>query len=128
MEESRKKPIMIGVIVVCLTVAGAVTYMNTSSDNPLKGKYLLKCKECGAEFKISKKDYVEYVREHTTPDARREPPLPCEQCNKEAAARAVKCKCGEVFYYHPDGKDFADRCPKCQYSAQEEDWKKRTAE
>ena len=129
MEESRKKPIMIGAIVVCVAVAGAITYMNRSKssdtfDNMKRGEMIwVKCRnpDCEAEYQIDEKDYFTYLREN--PVGLTTPPLFCEKCGEESVFKAVKCeKCGLVFEPGAVPKDFPDRCPnpQCGYSKTEE--------
>ena len=67
MEDSKKKPVMIGVIVACLAVA-AVIFIKTSSQDSastnLKGqKIWLKCtdKACGAEYQMELQKYRDLI-------------------------------------------------------------------
>lgn len=126
--DERKKPIMIGVIVVSLVGAGIVYYMTKPEGSYLPSSYLMKCKECGAVYKVSREDYLDYVREHRDPGSDTLPAMVCEECDREDAFRAVKCKCGEVFFYNLDPDDYPDRCPECGFSKAEDKWKKKTAE
>lgn len=131
MEGSRKKPVMLGVIFVCLSTAGVVTYMTMPEGPGQPRSYLLKCKnpDCGAEYKIGSGEYTGFAREHIDTKTDNPTGMACKKCGKETAYRIVKCdKCGEVFFYHYDGKDFADRCPKCGCSKVEDDWKRKTAQ
>jgi len=134
MEESKRKPIMIGVIVVCLAVAGAVTYMRSTGDSGLeefKGQMVwVKCgnPDCGAEYEMDMIEYLEYLEEHEGEGALDEDeeemvvPLPCEECGKLSVFRAEKCaKCGHVFFSGSVPNDFRDRCTECGYSKTEED-------
>ncbi len=66
MEESKKKPIMIGVIVVCLAVAVIITYSRYSGgggiDDIPEGEMIwAKCNNpnCKAEYQIGLKAYHE---------------------------------------------------------------------
>jgi len=127
MEESRKKPIMIGAIVVCVAVAGAITYMNRSKssgtiDNIKSGEMIwVKCRnsDCEATYQIDNKVYITYLREN--PVGLTTPALVCEKCGEESVYKAVKCeKCGLVFEPGAVPKDFPDRCPECGHSKTEE--------
>jgi hypothetical protein len=64
MEDSRKKPIMIGVIVVCLIVAGLITFAKRSGSKsgidsiPDEKMTWVKCNNpsCKAEYQMSEKE------------------------------------------------------------------------
>jgi hypothetical protein len=132
MEQSKKKAIMVAVIVVCLALAGAIAYMNrpgasSSSTGAMKRGTMMwvKCAnpDCGAEYQMDMKDYYEYLEKHLKGDAVTQPP--CEKCKEQSIYRAVKCeKCGTVFFYGRSVGDYVDRCPKCNYSKIEEERKK----
>lgn len=131
MEESKKKPIMIGVIIVCLLLAAVIAYKYSFSPEEagkdvFTGQLIwVKCSntDCGEAYQISKKGYFdsieELVRQKMSMEA---PPLVCEKCGKESAYRAEKCpKCEVTFFRGAAGRgDFADRCPECSYSESEE--------
>ena len=139
MEDSRKKPIMIGVIVVCFAVAGLVFFMKGSGgsggidDIPDDKMTWVKCSNpsCKAEYEMGEKVYLKAVRERTDPMARATspPPLTCEKCSKNSLFRAEKCanpSCGIVFIRGISGQnDHADRCPDCGQSKIEESRKRR---
>lgn len=122
MDNSKKKPVMIGAIVACLVVAVVVTYMNsgTSSDiGSMKRGQLtwVKCNnpDCKAEYQMDKKDYFEYLQENAT--GMSTPALVCKECGEESVYQAVKCeKCGLIFTSGSVPNDFSDRCPECKYS------------
>ena len=131
MEDSRKKPIMIGVIVVCLAGAGLITFMRRSGggggvdDIPDDEMTWVKCKnsECEAEYQIGLKAYHKYMQAHAEPMARSVPAMPCEKCSKNSVFIAEKCgnpDCGIVFFRNSVPNDFADRCPECKRSETEE--------
>ena len=133
MDESRKKPIMIAVILICLVAAGAVTYMTRSKGPgdvdtiPEGEKVWIKCNNpaCKAEYQMSKKEYFKYLEEHIDPRSLTTPGIVCKKCGKKSAYRAEKCpKCGTIFFRGQKPGDFADRCPKCGFSATEEKRKK----
>ena len=128
MEDSKKKPIMIAIIVVCIGVAGAITYITSSGggggiETVDRGEIMwVKCSnpDCGAEYETDKRDYLEYIQEHQK--GMSTPPLICKECGEESVYRAVKCeKCGAVFFYGAvrDAK-FKDTCPECGYSKTEQ--------
>ena len=132
MEDSKKKPIMIAIIVVCIGVAGAITYITSSGigggiETVEHGEMMwVMCSnpDCEAKYQTDKKDYLEYVREHQK--GLSTPPLVCKDCGEESIYKAVKCaKCGIVFFYGAvrDAK-FKDACPECGYSKTEEIRKK----
>jgi len=138
MEESKKKPIMIGVIVVCLAVAGIITYSRRSGggdtiDSISDAEMIwAKCNNpaCKAEYQTSKKGYFKYVEEHANPMAQTAPPMICEKCGEPSVFRAEKCMnpdCGIVFLRGTVPNDFADRCPECKRSETEEIRKRRRA-
>ena len=86
-----------------------------------------KCRECGAEYETSKRDYYEYLerRNLENPNLAETPGLVCKECGKESIYRAVKCpKCGHVFFRGTSGEDRPDRCPECGHSQTEENKEK----
>ena len=139
MEDSKKKPIMIGVIVVCLIVAGLVTFARRGGGSGIDGisddeMTWVKCSNpsCNAEYEMSQKAFYKAQQERLNPMARTTPPLTCEKCGKDSLFQAVKCAnpaCGMVFIRSIAGaNDHFDRCPKCGQSETEEIRKKRLAE
>lgn len=134
MEDSKKKPIMIGVIVVCFAVAGFVFFMKGSgggggiNDIPEDKMIWVKCSNpnCNAEYEMGERAYFKAMKERVNPMARTMsmPPLVCEKCGKDSLFRAVKCanpSCGIVFIQGIAGQnDHPDRCPKCGQSETEE--------
>jgi len=134
MEESKKKPLLIGVVIVCLVVAGIITYATRSGGggedfSEFQGQTVwLKCanESCGQAFEMDKAEYYkknnEYMAEN--PTAMIAPSFKCPECGEQTAYKAVKCNnCGHIFFPVQKGGDFADRCPKCEYSQTEEDRK-----
>jgi len=130
MEDSKKKPIMIAVILVCLGVAGAVTYFRSSggggtiNDIPEDKLTWVKCNnpQCMAEYQMGVKAYHKAVQERMTGMAVVTPALVCEKCGKASVYKAEKCTnpaCGVVFLSNSVPNDFADRCPKCGHSETE---------
>jgi hypothetical protein len=133
MEGSRKKPIMIGVIVVCLAVAGLITFARrgggTGIDSiPASELTWVKCNNpaCNAEYQMSKQEYFKERQKRLNPAARTVPPITCKECGKESLYQADKCpNCGTIFILGSVPNDFADRCPKCKHSATEDSRKRR---
>jgi len=139
MEDSKKKPIMVGVIVVCLALAAVITIsrhtgggdsMESISDDAM---IWVKCNNpaCKAEYQMGKKDYFRYIEENIDPRAESVPPLICTECGKPSAYRAEKCgnpDCGIIFFRGIVPNELADRCPECGYSATEESRKRNLAE
>jgi hypothetical protein len=129
MEESNKKPIMIGVIVVCAVVAVGITVLSRSTI-PADKMVWLKCRvgECEAEREVTLRDYYYMVEEKQKeiPGMPITPPLVCHACGEDSVYKAAKCaKCGLVFETGWKRGDFEDRCPKpeCGYSQIEVDRK-----
>jgi hypothetical protein len=130
MEDSKKKPIMIGVIVVCLALAGAITFITSSGeeggiDTLKRGQemFWIKCRnpDCEHEFQMDMKDYFIYMKENQDPMSMAPPAVVCPECSEESSYRAAKCdKCGLIFERNTIPNDFADRCPECKYSKTEE--------
>jgi phage FluMu protein Com len=134
MEDSKKKPIMIGVIVVCLVVAGLITFARRGGggsglDAIPEGKMTwVKCNNpsCNAEYQMSEREFFKLQQERLNPMARTAPPLTCEKCGKDSLYRALKCPyCGTVFFRDSVPNDLFDRCPKCKKSETEETRKRR---
>ena len=123
-----KKQIMIGVAVVCIIAAGAITYFNTAGGGSGQGvdsidpseMTWMKCQKCNSTYEMPKKEYYKYLQENMTGSS--PPPLPCQECGEKGAYRAVKCEsCGNIFYYGASGPQaFPDKCPKCGFSATED--------
>jgi len=135
MEESKKKPIMIGLIVVCLATAFGIWRKSRPEkygiESIKRGEMIwVKCSnpDCGHEYQMDKRDYLEYIQKHMDPMMMTISALPCPKCGQESVYRAVKCsKCETVFFANSVRGDFSDRCPKCGYRQIEEDRKKAKA-
>jgi hypothetical protein len=135
MEESRKKPIMIAVIVVCLGVAAFITFRGRGGGDALDGipddaMVWVKCNNpsCNAEYEMNEKEYIKQMREQLIDPDAPSPPLTCEKCGKPSLYGAMKCgnpACGIVFFKGAVPNDFEDRCPKCRISKMEEERKQR---
>ncbi len=137
MEEGKKKPIMIGVIVVCLAGAALITFIRRSGgdggieDIPEEQMTWIKCNNpnCKAEYEMGLKKYHEYIRENMNPMAMVAPPVVCPKCGEQSGLRAEKCQnpdCAIVFIRGSVPNDFADRCPECGRSETEESRRRRT--
>lgn len=139
MEDSKKKPIMIGIIVVSLGVAGLITFKGRSggggiNDIPEDETAWVKCNNpaCRAEYEMGRRDYYKALEAKMNPNPGAPPTaLPCEKCNKPSLYGAFKCEnqnCGAVFIQGISGQnDHPDRCPECKQSATEESRKRRLA-
>ena len=90
MEDSKKKPIMIGAIVVCIALAIVITLMrgseSTGVDSIARGQMTwVKCsnEDCGAEYQMDRRDYYEWQKENTDPFATQATPMVCKECGEE---------------------------------------------
>jgi len=133
MEDSKKKPIMIGVVVVCLILAAVITFATRSGnsggiDTLKRGTmFWVKCSnpDCEYTWQMDRKDYFQYLRDHQDPMSMAAPAIVCPECGEESAYRAEKCgQCGLVFERGSVPHDFADRCPECGFSNVEDMRKK----
>lgn len=133
MEESKKKPLMIGAIIVCLIAAVAITFSGRSSKNTGISRYAgkpqwLQCNnpDCGAEYTMDKKKYFEWHQVHYAISAAAGTGMTCKECGEDTAFEAIKCeKCEHVFLRGAAGiTGFTDRCPECDYSKTEDERKK----
>ncbi|HUW19252.1 MAG TPA: hypothetical protein VMW16_08125 [Sedimentisphaerales bacterium] len=137
MDESKKKPIMIAVIVVCLGAAAVIAYKSTRRNEGIPAHFAkemtwVKCRnpKCEAEYEITKKEYYEYLEKNTTPTMMSAPALICTKCGEPSVYRAVKCEkedCGIVFEANWKRGDYEDRCPKCGHSQIERERKEAAA-
>ncbi len=126
-----------GIIVLCLVISGIVILVTRSggsggidelSDDAQTWVF---CVGCKASYEMGEKEFYTQLKQKSVelanPMARAY--LTCQKCGKDRVVKAIKCgKCGEVF---PEGvvpNDFADRCPKCKFSATEEKRKARQAQ
>lgn len=135
MEEGTRKTVMIGAVIVCLGVAGIITYKTRPRrhtgvpDYYAKEMIWVKCRnpQCEAEYQINKKEYYEYIDEERSknPSVLATPPMICKECGMKEVFEATKCeKCGLIFETGLKADDFRDRCPKCGYSTIEVERKK----
>jgi len=135
-----KNAVYIIIIVVCLLVAGFVTYKYVFSDSsgglssiPEGQMVWVKCNNpaCKAEYQMSKRKYHEEVEKRFNPLVQTTSPITCEKCGQESLYEAIKCsnpECGIIFFKGVVRGDIEDRCPKCKHSAIEDSRKARLAE
>jgi len=119
-----KNLIYVGIIAVCLLVAGIIIFSRGSGGSGLDDlsddeQVQVLCMECKASYEMGKKEYYKQLQEKAqtaaNPLAARY--LDCEKCGKDAIVKAVKCeKCGHIFRENSVPNDIADRCPKCKFS------------
>lgn len=132
------KEVMVGVIVVCIIAAVAITIFTRQSDSggiesiPSGEMIWVKCanKDCAAEYEMGKRKYFEDIEKRVDPMAMSAPPLVCEKCGEESIYHAIKCgnqDCGKTFFKYSVPNDFSDRCPDCGYSEMEQRRKKAAA-
>lgn len=132
MEESRKKTFMVGAIVICLTLAGLITFTKFSGDSggieSIQEDELIwvKCNNqaCLTEYQLGLKDYLKTTKERYNPKTPFVTPLlTCKECSKDSVYRAEKCgnpDCGVVFHKNSISGELSDRCPECGYSEMEQ--------
>jgi len=125
----KKKPIMIGIIVLSFVLAITITIMTRSSGE----KGILKaidpglmiwgkCRnpDCGAVYEISLKEHAFFSSQNRDPETGIVPGMVCKECEDQAVYRIEKCdKCEAAFERGSVPEDFSDRCPECGYSAEE---------
>ena len=132
MDEDKKQKIMIGAIVGCLIIAGAIFFVSKGGGKPKKvaaKPVLMVCanKSCKASYELSSEEY----RQEMQGDSQGMDPmmmsmmgpimLKCNDCGKKSLSVGEKCeKCETVFPSGTVKKDYPDRCPKCKYSKIEE--------
>ena len=119
-----KNLIYLGIILVCLGVAGFVIFAGGSDDSGISDisneeQTWVICMDCKASYQMGQKDYYGQLaaksKERTNMMATVY--LTCEKCGKDAVIKAVKCEqCGHVFREGTVPNDNPDRCPKCKFS------------
>ncbi|HUT28380.1 MAG TPA: hypothetical protein VMX13_01205 [Sedimentisphaerales bacterium] len=141
MEESKKKPIMIGVIIACFAVAAGITLMTRSGggSSGIPKEYAteqiwMKCRneQCNNEWEMNKLEYYEFLEQSRAENpglVGETPAVTCPKCSEPSGYEAVKCaKCGFIFEKGTVPKTFEDKCPKCGYSSIQEGRKKKAEE
>jgi len=112
--------LVVAVIVFLATRGGQGKGLDTLSDAE---QIWVKCSKCGQSYQMGQKQYYKELEEKSLANPSPmpiAPPLTCQKCSKDGVRKAFKCeKCGEVSYEGSVPQDFADRCPKCKYSATE---------
>jgi len=115
--DDSKKPLMIGIIVGCLALAGIITYWSSQEEDHLAGlegeTQLMRCRQCKEVFEMPLADYLKAIQEKTT--GPQIPGLTCPKCGKNSAYAAIKCpNCGIVFEEGALGPtEPSDKCPEC---------------
>ena len=137
MDESRKKPIMLGVTLVCFVLAGVIYLRTRGSSGPNLERFrgemtwiLCRNPDCKHAWEMDLEQYHKFMLANADPRVPVPPPITCPKCNEPSGYRAVKCaKCGLIFERGSVRADFADRCPNedCGYSQSEEDRKRAMA-
>ena len=130
-----KNLIYLGVIVVCVGIAGYVIFAGGSDESGAdslsnKAQIWVICMECGASYQMGQKDYYDQLSEKAKEKTNMLAAvyLTCEKCGKDAVTEAIKCeKCGYVFRKGAIPGDLQDRCPKCKFSKTEAVRKERQA-
>jgi len=81
MEESRKKPIMIAVIVVCFGVAAAITLRGRGPSDDVSSDETIwvKCanRACGHSFETNAKEYYKFQQDTYNPDTEESAGMTC---------------------------------------------------
>ena len=137
MDEAKKKSVMIGIMVVCLVLAGvitAVTWKGGTGGTGPTGPLTLMCinEDCGAVFELTRKELSEEMRQnpamHPAMRTMGPPVVTCLECGQQTAFMARTCpQCEAVFISVPTPDGYQDRCPECGFSATE-DRRSRKAE
>ncbi|MHC4646711.1 MAG: hypothetical protein ACYTBJ_14530 [Planctomycetota bacterium] len=129
MDESKKKPIMIGVVVVCLITAALITWDTTRGPSgieqiPADEMTWVKCRyeACEYGWEMTARDYFTYLEDHAELGSVLPPPITCPECDEPSGYEAFKCpKCNKVWEKGTVKRDYEDRCPDCKYSQSEVD-------
>ncbi len=126
MDDDKRKPVMIGIIITCIVLAVGVTICTSTGggtdSSDTAGSFLLLCTECNESFKMSRNELRTEMLQATggapVGVVEQTPAIACKSCGKNAAQLAIKCKsksCEAVFIRDPQ----ADFCPECGYSDEE---------
>ena len=123
MTDESKKYLSIGIVIVCLSMAGIISYRTMfggSSAAAGAGAALL-CTDCGG-FEISTEEFQEFMNKNSnTMMTGQSIELECPKCNQKTCYMAKKCKDCENIFVPGQTKDqeFPDRCPECGFSQME---------
>lgn len=128
MDEKKKKQITVAIVVVCLVLAGTISFLTRKTDYTIgsikSGEVVwVKCAnpDCEEEYQMKKRDYYEFMQQNANPMSPTLPPMICRQCDEESLYLAIECEmCKTVFFEDKSSGDFKDRCPECDYSKIEE--------
>ncbi len=116
MDAEKKKRIMLVITIVCLVLAGGITYFRLAGtkDEIAKGEMMwVKCANpnCNAEYQIEMREYAELSKASASGTPK------CKKCGEESLLDAIKCeKCGIVFIPGTVAGEIRDRCPECGFS------------
>ncbi len=124
MEDSKKKSVMIAIILGCVVLAVGVTIMTRSEKGGLEGidkdaMLWVKCGNdaCGAEYERNQQAFYQEGEDRINPLVKGIPPGICKECGEQSIFKANECiKCGEVFFSGAADGTFPDECPDCGYS------------
>ncbi len=129
MDESKKKKIMIGIIIACLVLAGTMFIVTNigGGTTGLNRPVQMLCTECEAGYEMTAGKFKEQMEEKmaeggadpmTMGPTVRPIALTCPECDEDAAFLAVKCpECEYIFVRGEAGYGYPDTCPECEYSA-----------
>ena len=122
MEDSKKKSVLLGIVVACFVLAGGIAFFTMSkgpggAESLKTGEMMwVKCANpnCNYEGQMEKKAYYQSGEKSPTGTAI------CPKCNEPSLFDGIKCeKCGIVFIPGSVRGDVRDRCPECGYSKSE---------
>ncbi len=134
MADSDKNLTKIGLIVMCVVLAGILVWRSASGGGPTgidsvssEDTLLTRCanRDCHHQAEMNKRVYYSETlkRQSQNPNIGH-PPLECAKCGKNSVFRVVLCpKCEHIFKHGGMRNEPADRCPECRYSQSQEDRK-----
>ena len=120
MEDSKKKPLMLIIIGVCLSVAAIMFFFTRSQKAKIPGfegeTVALMCSnpDCQATHEMDKHEYYKYVQKNRNPLSLSAPPIVCKECGEESVLKAFNCEeCDVVFLPYAAQGDLPGICPEC---------------
>jgi ssDNA-binding Zn-finger/Zn-ribbon topoisomerase 1 len=129
----------VGIAIGCLALAGGIMYFTMfrgeGGGSAGDGKNYLLCAnpKCAKSLEMSDKEYTKFIESQGTQGMMMNPMMmgpmvfQCKFCNQKTMVMATKCeKCKNIFIQNMmagQNGDYADRCPKCKYSAMEQEYK-----
>ena len=130
MNEQTKKNLAIGLVVVCLLVAGTMFYRSFFGGGSGGGstgdrQVALMCASCGG-FEVSVDEFREMMSQQGPGGMMMMPgqdaAMECPKCGKKSCYPAQKCKQCETIFVFGQARDkrYPDRCPKCSFSSIED--------